>query len=430
MQRFFNLLAARLAGRKLLQNTIWVLTAQGTRLILQAIYFVVIARRLGVSEYGAFASAVALIGIAAPFAGIGSGNLLVKNVARRREVLPEYFGNALFITLLSGLLWTAIILLAARLMLPTVPLVIIIMVALSDLLFSRWLEITGQAFQALEELKETAHIYVVQSVARLAGALLLLVLPSRGSAAVWSVLYLASTTAATLYAFWLVRNRVASIRTALGRIRGELVEGFQFSVSLSAQSIYNNIDKTLLARMTTVAVAGFYAAAYRIVELSFLPVSSLLMASYASFFQQGERGLGATVRHAATLLPRALAYSATVAALLFVSAPLLPYILGHGFQESVTVMRWLAVLPVMKAFSYFAGDSLTGAGHQGLRSAVQVGVAVGNAALTIAWIHFFGWMGAVWASLVSDGALALALWVVVAALLQKQSKAATVTACL
>jgi O-antigen/teichoic acid export membrane protein len=422
MQKLFNHLAERLAGRKLLQNTIWVLTGQGTRLLLQAVYFVVIARRLGVSEYGAFASAVALIGIAAPFAGVGSGNLLVKNVARRRELLIEYFGNALFMTLVSGLLWIAIILLAARLMLPAVPLLIIIMIALSDLLFSRWLEITGQAFQALEELKQTARIYVAQSVARLAGALLLLVLPSGRSAAVWSVLYLASTTAATLYAFWLVRKRVAPIRTALGRIRAELMEGIHFSVALSAQSIYNNIDKTLLARMTTLATAGFYAAAYRIIELSFLPVSSLLAASYATFFQRGEDGIAGTVRHAAKLLPKAVAYSAAVALLIFAAAPLLPYILGHGFQESVTVMRWLAVLPVMKAFSYFAGDSLTGAGHQGLRTAVHVGVAIGNAVVTVLWIHFSGWMGAVWASLVSDGALAVALWAVALSLLQKDAK--------
>lgn len=428
MQKLFNLLAARLAGRKLLQNTIWVLTAQGTRLGLQAIYFVIIARRLGVAEYGAFASAVALIGIAAPFAGVGSGNLLVKNVARRRELLPEYFGNALLITLVSALLGIIIILLAARMALPTVPLMVIAMVAVSDLLFARWLEITGQAFQALEELKQTAHVYVIQSVARVACALVLLALPAGESATVWSALYLASTAAATLYAFWLVRSKVTPIRTALRRVKAELVEGVHFSVSLSAQSIYNNVDKTLLARMTTVSVAGFYAAAYRIVELSFLPVSSLLMASYARFFQRGEQGLGATVRHAATLLPKALAYCATVAALMFASAPLLPYILGPGFQESVTVMRWLAVLPVMKAFSYFAGDSLTGAGHQGLRSAVQIGVALGNAGLTIAWIHFFGWMGAVWASLVSDGALAIALWLLIGALLHKQTKAIPVEA--
>jgi O-antigen/teichoic acid export membrane protein len=422
MQKFFNLLSACLPGRKLLQNTIWVLTGQGTRLVLQAIYFVIIARRLGVAEYGAFASALALIGITAPFAGIGSGNLLVKNVARRREVLPEYFGNAVLITLLSSLLWIAVILAAARLMLPTVPVLIVTMVALSDLLFSRWLEITGQAFQALEELKQTAHIYVVQSVARLAGALLLLVLPSGASAAVWSVLYLASTIAATFYAFWLVRNRVAPIRTALGRIRAELMEGIHFSVALSAQSIYNNIDKTILASMTTLSITGFYAVAYRIVELSFLPVSSLLAASYATFFQTGEGGIACTVRYAAKLLPKALAYSAAVALLIFAAAPVLPYILGRSFQESVTVMRWLAVLPVMKAFSYFAGDSLTGAGHQGLRTVAHVGTAIGNAVLTVSWIHVSGWMGAVWASLVSDGALALVLWGVVAALLQRQPK--------
>ena len=48
----------------------------GVRIIVQAAYFVMIARALGPREYGAFVGATALIAIARPFAGLGSGYLL------------------------------------------------------------------------------------------------------------------------------------------------------------------------------------------------------------------------------------------------------------------------------------------------------------------------------------------------------------------
>ena len=47
---------------------------------MQAAYFVLIARAMGPSTYGAFVAIVALTGILSPFAGLGSCNLFVKNV--------------------------------------------------------------------------------------------------------------------------------------------------------------------------------------------------------------------------------------------------------------------------------------------------------------------------------------------------------------
>jgi O-antigen/teichoic acid export membrane protein len=66
----------------LARNTAWMITGQGMRLVIQAAYFLEIARSLGVSNYGAFVGVVALVGVVYPFASLGGGNLLVKNVAR------------------------------------------------------------------------------------------------------------------------------------------------------------------------------------------------------------------------------------------------------------------------------------------------------------------------------------------------------------
>src|SRR5208283_3444620 len=62
----------------LARNTAWMMVGQGLRLVIQALYFIEIARSLGVRNYGAFVGVVALVAIVYPFGALGSGNLLVK----------------------------------------------------------------------------------------------------------------------------------------------------------------------------------------------------------------------------------------------------------------------------------------------------------------------------------------------------------------
>src|ERR1700720_454802 len=94
-------LNAKLVGG-LARNTLWMSAGQGTRLLIQAAYFTVIARSLGVKNYGAFVGVVATIGIFYPFGALGRGFILVKNVSRDRRLFPSMWGTALVTTLLCG----------------------------------------------------------------------------------------------------------------------------------------------------------------------------------------------------------------------------------------------------------------------------------------------------------------------------------------
>ena len=78
----------RVLSTRLGRNTMWALGGYGLRLLIQAAYFIIIARCLGAKNYGAFIAVTALISTVAPFAGLGSGNLLVKNVARDKKLFP------------------------------------------------------------------------------------------------------------------------------------------------------------------------------------------------------------------------------------------------------------------------------------------------------------------------------------------------------
>src|SRR5258705_6473883 len=92
----------------LARNTAWMILGQAFCVVIQALYFIEIARSLGVRNYGAFIGVVALVGIVYPFGSLGSGNLLVKNVARDHSLFAEYWGRALAVTAAFGILLIAV----------------------------------------------------------------------------------------------------------------------------------------------------------------------------------------------------------------------------------------------------------------------------------------------------------------------------------
>ncbi len=414
---------AHLSQKAMVRDTLWMMLAQGLRLILQAVYFVIIARVLGAEQYGSFVGATALVAILSPFASLGSGHLLIKNVSRNRALFGEYWGNALFMIFSSGLALIVFMLCIARFILPaTIPLLLVFLVAVTDLIFARIIDTAGQAFGAVLWLSKTAQLDILPQITRLIAAFALLSFFSHPGAVEWSFLYMISTAVSALMGVFLVHRSIGLPKLALSLVKPEIRDGFYFSVSLSAQTIYNDIDKTMLARLSTLEGTGIYAAAYRLIDVSFVPVRSLLAAAYTRFFQHGATGLSGTINFAKRLLPIAAIYGASAGVGLFLFAPVIPYILGEEYAGAVEALRWLAPLLFLKSIHYFAADALTGAGFQGVRSAVQVVVAVFNVLINFWVIPIYSWRGAAWSSLVSDGLLMLGLWVMIAFLYQKETQ--------
>ncbi|HUA15099.1 MAG TPA: flippase [Verrucomicrobiae bacterium] len=411
---YFFRLWTRLKQSVLLRNTIWMFLGQGMRQLLRAVYFLIIPRALGVEQYGLFVGVTSLAAILAPFSTLGIGNLLIKNVSRDRNVFAEYWGNSLILTAASGGALVALMMGISKIFIPgKFPWLLVFVVAVSDLLFAKVLDVGSQAFQACDLMKKTAQLNVVASMSRVVGAIFLVVLVRHSNAMTWSWIYLSASVITTLITMSWVNRQLGHPVLALWRIKPEMLEGCYFSVSMSSQSIYNDIDKTMLVQLSTLDGAGIYAAAYRLIDVAFLPVRSLLWAMYPSFFRHGQAGIGASQKYARRLLPRAFGYSLLACAALFVGAPIVPHLLGAEYARTTIALRWLAPLPLLKTLHYFVADSLTGAGMQGLRTAVQVGVAIFNVLLNLWLIPAYSWRGAAWSSLASDGMLAVSLWVLV-----------------
>ena len=405
----------RIKNNSLARDTIWTTLARGIGILIQAAYFIIIARVLGVQKYGAFVSVTALISILAPFASWGSDHILVKNVSRKRSLFAVYWGNALLIILLSGFVLLTFVLLSYSAFLPsTIPFLVVFFVAISDLLFAIILRTATRAFQAIHRLDITAMLTILSYLTRLLAAVCLATFFSQPGIITWAGLYMIGTVVAAAISLLFVHYHLGKPKLAPERIKAELLPGFYFSASMSSLSIYNHIDKTMLARLSTLEATGIYASAYRLIEVSLVPITSLVFASYPNFFKHGAKGIRGSLHFARKLLPMGAAYSLATGIAILICAPIIPFVLGEEYATAVGALRWLALSPFLICLHTFAGNTLTGADLQGFRTAMQASTAVFNVLANLWLIPIYSWKGAAWSTLASESLLALGCWGLVA----------------
>jgi O-antigen/teichoic acid export membrane protein len=403
-------LFARMKTSSLLRDATHLSIGMSLRLIIQAGYFLLLARSLGPDAYGAFVSVVAMAGVLGPFSGMGAPNLFIKNVRSGKREAAVCWGNGILLIVLSGTLFSALVVgLSYLFQLKTGPFVVIA-VCISDLVLMKVTELVGFGLAASNRMKQGSIQTVVISLLRLAGISALLLVVHQATLQRWVLVYLLTGVLAMTYALWGGSQVWGWPGIDLPALREDVAEGVFFSIGTSAATVYNDIDKIMLSKLSGLASTGIYAAAYRVIDVSLTPVRSIVAAAYPQFFQKGVRGMRATYPYALSLIARASMYGILAFAGLWIFAPVLPHVLGSKYDAVVPALRWLALLPFLRCFHLFFADALSGAGFQRLRTVIQVGVALINVGLNMVILPRYSWRGAAWTSLGCDGLLVIMFW--------------------
>src|SRR6185437_15619139 len=153
-----------------------------------------------------------------------------------------------------------------------------------------------------------------------------------------------------------------------------------------------------------------------IVDLATVPVTALDAAALPHYFRKRQEGLAAARSLSVRLAWRAALVGALTSGCMFAAAPLIPYVVGKEFGESVVAFRWLCAIPVCRGLHQLTGSAITGLGFQRYRTIVQVAAAAFNFGLSLWLIPRYGWMGAAWASLATEGSLVVASFTILGSL--------------
>ncbi|MFY1598459.1 lipopolysaccharide biosynthesis protein [Micromonospora sp. WMMD737] len=392
------------------------------RTIAQGALFVLLAREMPIDTYGLFVGITALIAVVSPFASAGAPSLIFQSYADSPSDWPRHLARGLLLTLVFGAGATVLVTAAGvAIWGAQVSVVAVACLAFADLVAWRLVEVVAASVQARGQVFLASVIPALLHVCRLAGALALGI-----AAAEPMTLYGWATLSAVISAVISVLVIGFGLRGAGGfgfDIRGALGQartGMLFAVGLSAQTVYNDLDKVMLSRLSTPESAAIYAAAYRVVDFAYTPGRSMAAVAYPKFFEAGRDGTRAAFALTRRLLPRYLMFSAPASLALVAFAWTMPYVFGAEFAAAETALQGLSALLVLKALHYLAADTLSGSRMQGRRTVCQIAVGVVNALLNVWLIPAYGWQGAVVSSLVCDALLCVLLWGCLAAALRRQ----------
>jgi O-antigen/teichoic acid export membrane protein len=378
-------------------------------LLPQSAALILLARLLPVKDVGLLVALSALTSILGPFVGFGAGNLFIRNVSRNPKQTNEQWEALVGTTLYSALLFSLVAITTARVFVgAAMPIATVTAVVMGELLFSRWIQLVGQAYQATERFRRVTEVNLIASCTKLAAVFMLLLLaPTARSISTYALLYLVSSFVAAVVVLAGTPKLFGAIkRMQIGRV-SDLKEGLLFAVSPCTQIVNNDADKLILSRFTTPEDCGIYGIVYRILAPVYLPVGALLTVTYPVFFRKGQEGIRHNARFALELLPIALGYTVVAGFLLLGGAKFIPLVLGQKYASSVPILRQLSFLPMLKAIQYLFADTLTGADQQRTRVALQLTIAALNVLGNIALVPHYGLQAAVWTTLVCDGTLAL-----------------------
>ena len=390
----------------------WMIVSQVAAIGMQAGFFLLLMQVLAPQEYGVFVGVTALVAIVAQFATFGQGTILIRRLAEGAEFRPAW-GSALRTSLWGCALWGAgALLLGAAILRRPALFAILPAIVLADLVANKLVELASQAFQAMRRFRLAGRITLLPNLAKLLAVLCadLEVFHARHRipAEAWSCWYLLWSLLACAAALYTVRRSLGS--GYAGRFAGEtLREGLSYSVGSASFYIYNDIDKTFLAADGFVVEAGFYGAAYRLIEVLTAPLRALNMAAMPRFFEAGKQGLQPVRAVMLRVLVPSLAYGALAGIAAFFLHGRAGPLLGRGYGAAGQVLGFLSFIPMIRCLHYATGNALTALGAQWYRTAIQIGAALFNVGVNLYLIPRFGWKGAAASSIATEALLAVTM---------------------
>jgi O-antigen/teichoic acid export membrane protein len=405
------------------RNFSWMMMGQGLGYLFQAGYFVLLTRLLGSLEYGIFVGAFAFTSLLAPYSSLGMGTVFLRYASAVPELFAPYWGNILMASFsLSGVIVAGLVVLSPHILDPASAR-LVLLAAIGNCFCTQLVIECGRVFQAAEKMRVTALLNLLTNAGRVMMALGMLLLLHRASAYQWTVASVIVSAISALAAVTtvMVTFGMPTFRPRL--LQERALEGFGFSFATSSSSVYNDVDKTMLSHYGMDRANGIYTTAYRIIDFATMPLYALRDAMIPKLFQAAREGIEPAAALGYRLLKRSFLLNLALFVLLLLTAPLLPLIVGKGFLGSVSAVRWLALIPVLRSIHQMTGSVLLAAGYQKYRTATQLAAAGCNFLINLWLIPHFGWLGAAWASLVTDGGLAVANWVTVEVLRRKQRNA-------
>ena len=392
--------------QRIAKNTGVLLMAEVVSKAFGFFFVMYTARYLGAEGFGILSFALAFTGIFGVFSDLGLSTLTVREVARDKTLASKYLGNIAVMKLILVVITFGLIAITINLLgYPNQTIKVVYLVALS-VIFGTFSNMFNSIFQACERMEYKSVGTILNSVLLLVGALFAI---SQGFSVVsFASLYFIVSAIVLGYSLivcvW--KFTKPKLEGDWGFWKPTIKEALPFGLTGTFITIYVWTDSVMLSLMKGDEVVGWYTAAYRLVlALLFIPTAfnSAVFPLMSRFYISSGNSLK-------FMLEKHFKYMIIIGFPVGVGITLLAdrfilLIFGAEYIPSIIVLQILTWAIVLIFARTALERVLESANRQIIVAEVFGSCALLNVILNVILIPKYSYIGAAWATLVTDFAV-------------------------
>ncbi len=394
------------------------LSLMGSQVVIKALSFVLgifLARYLGATDYGKYSFGYKYLAIFAPIAGLGLGQLVVREGARRKEELPVLVGTSMVLRFISSVCMVALAYIILQFITTTDEAKIVVYVFGIGFILEHLYGSVNLALAARERFDVYAVVQFLERV--ISFGLIVAILLFGYRLIMVSLIRPVTALIILLMSIGIVCIKIlkSSLRVNLRAAPLYLKESWPFVADLLFVNMCLNVDSVMLQAMKGATTVGWYAIAAGLLGVC-MPLQMVVISTVYPIFARTFINDQSTFslyfeRISRYLLSTGIAVSI---ALSFFAAPLVSLLYGKEFSQSIALLRIMIwALPLM-SFSSLARAALMSCNLQRIPMWIGGGTVLVNVALNSCLIPFYGGHGAALATIFTQlvGCVILAIVII------------------
>ena len=397
---------------KLYRNIAHLFLWQGSNYLIPLLVTPYLARVLGLHSYGVFGFSLAVAAYGVLITDWGFNLSAAQKVARAANE-PARLRAVFWSTMVAKVMLAALALVLFALATLMVPM----LRALWPALLASSLIVVSTALSAnffLQGLQYMGSFAIASIIGRISIIPLMLVLVHGPQDVVKAVAIQNGTQLISALVSLVICARMVSLRPAAWSIAAALQEvrdGWHQFVSSFSVSLYTQANAIFVGFNAGQVQAGIFTGSQRISQAFYQLMTPVNMALYPQINRLTHSDPSTAVALMFKALRSQVLFGGALGLVLFALAPyIVPVFLGEAFRPAISIVRVLALLPVLSAVTTcIGGNMLLPLGLKGPFTAALLGAGVINLTLLLLLTRPYGAMGGAVSSVLTEGYLLIAM---------------------
>lgn len=388
---------------RLVKNTSVIFISQILSYVLGFFITMYTARYLGAEGYGILSLALSITGIFGILADLGLNTLMVREIARNKELADTYISNTFLMKIILSLLTFGLMFSVVNIIGYSSTVSTVIYLITFSVIINAFVGVFNAVFQAHEKMEYVSVSTILSSIAMLLGTAVGIYY--HYDLIYFAMLYIISYGLVFIYISitYLWKFSLPRIHIDLSFWKPTIKEAWPFGITSLSGTLYTYIDSIMLSIIQGNTVVGWYSAAYRLMLITlFIPntVNTAIFPVMSRFYTSSRDSLNLMYERYfkyMLIIGIPMGFGTTILA-----DKIILLIFGSGYTQSILALQILIWTMVFT----FAGASfvqlLQSVNRQIVITKISIICVLINILLNLVLIPRYSYIGASFATLLTE----------------------------